>query len=86
MNERMSQINARMESHVSRAKEALSARKMTLEKKNSEVFVTLNSARNKTHDDIEKRIQVFEQEQEQKTANLQRKYKAAFNEWMNFRK
>lgn len=56
----MSSINARMESHVSRAKQALSARKMTLEKKNSEVFVTLNSARTRTHDEIEKRIQVFE--------------------------
>lgn len=62
--ERMSQINARMETHVLRAKEALSARKMTLEQKNSQVFVTLDSTRNKTHDDFEKRIQVFEQEQE----------------------
>jgi shikimate kinase len=75
-----------METHVSRAREAISARKLTLEKKNSEVFVTLHSARNKTHEEIEARIQEFEKEQEQLTANLQHKYKIAFNDWMNFRK
>jgi hypothetical protein len=75
-----------METHVSRAREAITARKLTLEKKNSEVFVTLHSARNKTHEEIETRIQEFEKEQEQLTANLQRKYKIAFNDWMNFRK
>lgn len=75
-----------METHVSRAREAISARKLTLEKKNSEVFVTLHSNRNKTHEEIEARIQEFEKEQEQLTANLQRKYKIAFNDWMNFRK
>ena len=50
------------------------------------MFVTLHSTRNKTHEEIEARIQEFEKEQEQLTANLQRKYKIAFNDWMNFRK
>jgi CO/xanthine dehydrogenase FAD-binding subunit len=63
LKERMSEINARLESHSARAKEHISFRRNSMERSTSKVFTTLQSARSRVEDELTQRQQEYEKAQ-----------------------